>query len=130
MAKSKSDPLLSALIAKLPPQGEEWPVDQQLAWLNLMALSFGAIYGGNAAARLGITGASLPGPALVPKRKPAHPFIIDKDGIAKRGNGERVMPTDVDDILVDIRGPDGDLGSIIWADGSKGSRSGLTIIAA
>ena len=52
VSESKSDPLLSALIDTLPPVNKNWPVDRQMSWLHLMAIAFGAVYGGDAAARL------------------------------------------------------------------------------
>ena len=139
--KSKSDPLLAALIAKLPPSDAEWHVDRQLAWLHLTAMAFGAVYGGDAAARLGGSAAEQakaatallvePTPSARPS-KPAvtHEFIIDEEGYVRRGNGRRVMPSDVNDMIVDLRG-DSDLRTIVWADDSTGlNGQDLTIVAA
>jgi hypothetical protein len=47
-----ADPLFAAMIAKLPSADKGWDVDRQLAWLNMMAMAFGTVYGGNAAERL------------------------------------------------------------------------------
>jgi hypothetical protein len=68
------------------------------------------------------------------KRKP-HPtafkFIIDNQGVVRRGNGEPVLPSDVTDIIHDYRDGEADLRSIIWADGSTGlNGQDLTIVAA
>ena len=97
MPKLKTDPLIAALIAKLPSSsGEEWPVDRQLSWLRLMAMAFGTVYGGDAAAQFG-QGSTFKPLALVPRqKKPEHPFVIDEKGYARRGTGERVMPKDID----------------------------------
>jgi hypothetical protein len=75
-------------------------------------------------------------PATTPasKRKP-HPtafkFVIDHQGVVRRGNGEPVLPSDVTDIIHDYREGEADLRSIIWADGSTGlNGQDLTIVAA
>lgn len=47
-----ADPLFAAMIAKLPAPDKPWDVDRQLAWLNMMAMAFGTVYGGNAAEKL------------------------------------------------------------------------------
>ena len=131
MPRTKSDPLLAALIAKLPPTNTEWLVERQLAWLNLMAMAFGTVYGGDAAARLGIkvdgsalssaspATASSAAPAFV-KPKPSYPFIIDEHGYVRDKKGKQVLPTQVTDMIVDLRGEGGDLREIVWADGSTG----------
>jgi len=143
-AKAKSDPLISALIAKLPSGDKDWPVDRQLAWLNLMAMAFGAVYGGDAAARLGIrvdgsahvaspaaAGSAAPAAPVV-KPKPVYPFIIDHDNVAKNGKTKKpVLANEVTDTLFDLRGMDGDMKTIVWADGSTGlNGADLSIVAA
>lgn len=135
MPRPKSDPLLSALIAKLPASGEDWPVDRQLAWLNMFATAMGVVYGGDAAARLG----AKPAPVVVttappkPRHNPAagHPFIIDKNGFVKRAEGgKRVLPDEVDGTIFDTRGIDSDLRTIIWKDNSRGLNGrDLTIVS-
>ena len=127
MPRTKSDPLLSALIAKLPPSDTDWSVDRQLAWLNLMAMAFGAVYGGDAAARLGIKAgeqqkASAAHMPSAPLRQPArnYRFIIDEAGYVRNGKGKRILPSDVTEAITDLRGMDGDLRTIVWADESTG----------
>lgn len=118
MPRHKIDPLLAALIKKLPA-GNEWPVDRQLAWLNMTAMAFGSIYGGDAAQRLGIKPEKIEPPKFEPVKR-RHPFIIDEKGYVKRGTGERIMPKDVAGEIFDMRGFDSDLRAIIWADDSTG----------
>lgn len=141
MARTKRDPLIAAMIAKLP-DGGEWPVDRQLSWLNLMAMAFGTVYGGDAAARL----VHLPQPsyptrddviaAMPPKlrdvyTKPQFPFYIDLDGNALNKHGKPINAKDVQGELVDLRGMDGDVKTIRWADGTMGlNGADLTIVAA
>lgn len=143
MARPKSsDPLLAALIAKLPPTNTEWPVDKQMAWLNNMAMAFGLVYGGNACERLKGDTAEQPKaaqpappaapPAPAPPKKPTYPFIIDTDGFARRGTGDkaRVTPDQITDMIFDLRGLDGDMKTIVWADDSTGLNGrDLTIVA-
>jgi hypothetical protein len=140
MPRKKSDPLLAALIAKLPADGTDWPVDKQMAWLNLMAMAFATVYGGNAAERLAavekpaqsvasVVASASPAPSK--PAKPKYPFIIDEQGFAKKASGIRILPADVTDILYDLRGIDGDMNTIVWADESTGLNGrDLTIAAA
>jgi hypothetical protein len=128
MARPKSaDPLIEALIKRLPPGDTEWPVDKQLAWLNLMAMAFGTVYGGDAARRAVIDHLGPPLAAsnvsTLPSRKPKlnlHKFYVDAEGYARRNNGDRILPKDVTDTLYDHRGIDGDMKTITWADDSQG----------
>lgn len=143
MAKPKADPLIAALIAKLPQPGTEWAEDKQEGWLRLMAMAFGQVYGGDVMTRLGgkpaePPAATAPPPAPKPappspKPTPTYPFLIDKQGFARKKNeqGPRVRPDEVTDILYDLRGMDGDITAIIWADDSMGLNGrDLTIVAA
>jgi hypothetical protein len=121
------DPLLAALIAKLPPSSEPWSEEAQLLWLQHMAMAFSGIYGGAVAARLGVTSAqgvlSSPTAPVVPKLKPAKPtykFYIDSDSYVRNQSGKRILPKDVTDLLIDTRGSDSDVGSITWADDTQG----------
>lgn len=121
MPRHKFDPLLSALISKLPPAGTEWPMDRQLAWLNLMAMAFGTVYGGEAAGQLAAERAKKPVVPSKPFKPIEYPFYIDKNCYARKRGGERILPKDVGaGTLHDLRGEDGDLRSIVWADDSKG----------
>lgn len=134
MSRKKSDPLIAALIAKLPASNDEWPVDQQIAWLNLMAMAFGAVWGGDAAARIKhaqpATANVQPAKPQAPV-KPTYPFYIDEKGYAKNRAGKRVTAKDVGGEIYDLRGIDGDMGGIIWADDSKGlNGADLMVVAA
>jgi hypothetical protein len=151
------DPLFAAMIAKLPAPDKPWDVDRQLAWLNMMAMAFGTVYGGNAAERLACkchdTQHGAPGQMPAPSPLPAapalavqplqrfqrngaangaepvseakpipHAFYIDTEGYARRKGGERVLPADVPGEIADMRGETGDLGAVVWADGSQGAQ--------
>lgn len=135
MPRSKRDPLIAAMIAKLPDG--EWPVDRQLAWLQLMAMAFGTVYGGDVAARLKNWIAVTPqtfkpiGLPLSINPPPQFPFYIDEQGNARKQDGSPVKASEVKGDLVDLRGQDGDMKTIRWADGTTGlNGADLTIIAA
>ena len=131
MSKPKTNPLLAALIGELPPAQTQWPVERQLAWLHLTAQAFGVVYGGDAAAQLANKivadqpkAAAQPTPPAPPPKPaaPVYPFIIDQQNFVRKGKGkkERVLPGEVTDIIYDLRGMDGDIGTVVWADDSVG----------
>jgi hypothetical protein len=45
------DPLIAALIQKLPPEGP-WPVDERVTWLKMLAMAFQITYGQEAEIRI------------------------------------------------------------------------------
>jgi hypothetical protein len=139
-ARRRADPLLAALISELPPNGTDWSVDRQKAWLKLMAHALSTKYGGDVAAEME-SGAHAPqrppvsesggqakpvyidhaGEARPTKPEDIYSFFIDYAGFARRKGGERVNPQDVTDTLIDIRGVgDPDAFTVIWANGSEG----------
>jgi len=121
MPKPKTDPLLAAVIAKLPPVGDEFSQDAQLAWLRMMAMAMSTVYGGDAVNQMGKVPVSVPSvKRLPPVPGGIHQFLIDKDGFAKRASGERVLPKEVSGPIFDMRGATGDMRGIVWADGSTG----------
>ncbi|MCK9549127.1 hypothetical protein [Aquamicrobium sp.] len=136
MARTKTDPLISALIAKLPPSGEGWPVDRQIAWLKMMAQAFAVVYGGNAVAQLDAQEVAAPKAAPAPpppKPEPKYPFVIDTQGYVRKSNakGKRVLPGEIDNVVHDLSNGAVDLRSIIWADDSTGlNGADLTIVGA
>ncbi len=131
---TKLDPLIAALIDKIPAPGGDWPVEQQLSWLRLMAMAMDNVYGGGVAATLGDQRAgyqaaaqSPPAPVAPPpfpsqKVVERHRFVIDKSGMAlDTKRGEAINPEDIEgDFIVDERGIEGDVKTILWADGSTG----------
>lgn len=141
MARAKfpaTDPLLAALIAKLPPADTDWPEQKQIGWLKLMAMAFAQIYGGDALAHFGIPATpsapqqAKPAPPPAKPKPPQYPFIIDKDGYARNGRtNARISPDQATDMIADLRGMDGDMKTIVWADDSQGLNGrDLTIVAA
>lgn len=118
-----ADPLIAALIAKLPAPGQEFPSDRQKAWLQLMAMALATSYGGEAVSlEAQPPAAPPPQPQKFSKPQPVYPFIIDKEGYARNGKTmTRVMPSDIGaQTVTDLRGEMGDMRGIIWADNSTG----------
>lgn len=143
VASGAQDPLLSAMVDKLPAAGTPWQAADRQAWLTMMSNAFDVVYGG-------ATGGSMArahAPARPPARKrpaakksrphappkkpklvqPGPPFFIDRQGIARRAGGDRIMPADVAGILVDKRGESGDLATITWSDDSTGIPRGVQL---
>lgn len=134
------DPLIGALLAKLPAAGTAWPREQQVAWLRMLAMALEVTYPGGeglasalelpaflpAKAAAAMQPASAPEPPR-PPAKPRPPFVIDLQGHARNERGEPVLPEDVNDIMVDERGELGDLAAIVWADGTTGIPKGMQL---
>lgn len=127
MARPKRDPLIAAMIAKLPEAGP-WPVEDQAAWLDLMRMTFGLVYGGAVAKSQPVTATEVR--AMASKMDARYPFYIDTDGVAKGKAGRPINPRDIKGELFDLRGEHGDMKTIRWADGSTGlNGADLTIVA-
>lgn len=131
------DPLLDAVIGKLPPAGERWPEEGRIAWLKMMAMAFDLVYGptevdlpwpaGEARSPFsgapvggGMADAAGPKPLPVTGTEPDR-FYIDVKGHARKDPGR--IPITVNDVptgevIWDER-PLGkrDLDTIVWADG-------------
>lgn len=128
MPRPKSgDPLLNALIAKLPAPGTNWPAKDRQAWLGLMTQAFDIVYGveGSVAVPAAVPAANKPAKASAPPSEmDGYKFYIAKDGTAWRyggpkGKDARVMPDEVTDAILDLR-PVSDLRTVVWADDSTG----------
>lgn len=125
-------PLVQAVFDTLPARDKSFPGEQRTAWLKMMATAFDVAYGvgGEDLSWVKFTTLvgtkALPGLADVkpeppkPLAKPGPQFIIDEQGFARSQDGAQVNPGDVADVIYDKRGEQGDLGAIIWADGSRG----------
>lgn len=134
------DALLSAIVDKLPPASTPWPAADRQAWLTMMNNAFDVVYGAAKGETMPRATAparsparkSQPRKAVAAKRKPqpvtgGPRFFIDRQGIARRAGGDRIMPAEVAGILVDKRGQTGDLATITWADDSMGIPKGLQL---
>lgn len=145
-ARPRLDPLLAALIEKLPAGGEEWPATERRAWLQMMGMAFDVVYGicdrvlvvgasgsmaveatyeatGDGSMRLtSVKPAEQPRPGNAP-----YQFYIDLAGYVMKGDGSRCMPDEAKGwTIYDVRG-EADLNAIIWADDSRGVPRGMQL---
>jgi hypothetical protein len=134
------DPVLAALIAKLPPTGSVWPAKKRAAWIQLIWTTFELVYELEAGDMLElpaflsavgpVSSATVAPAAAAEAAKPApssFAFYIDRDGFARRADHARVLAGDVGgNILYDERG-EGDFMTIVWADNSVGVPRGLQL---
>lgn len=129
---ARIDPLLSAVIAKLPPAGGAFPRENRVNWLKMVAMALGSAYGEVGAIAIdpaapaprrddhGAPIPMMPSAPAPPNSCPRYTFFIDQEGKARRMNGDRINPNQLNgEVLYDLRG-EGDLGAIIWADDTRG----------
>lgn len=127
--KPKHSPIIDALYESLPAREDGFSPDQQAEWIEMMRRALRLTYGGGPLPPAATVEAAAPAPAAsaepVPapparkKKAAAFPFFIDHQGYARKKNGDQVLPSEVTDILYDLRG-EAPSESIIWADGSQG----------
>lgn len=147
--RGRDDSLLAALVEKLPAPGTSWSAEARQAWLNMMSGAFDVVYGAaaggsmnSASPRSTVQHVAAPRrrPAAKPKAKgkskskarpklaaPGPAFFIDRQHYARARGGERIMPNQVGGYLVDLRGMNGDIAQIIWADDSVGIPKGVVL---
>ena len=135
----KRDPVIAALIAKLPAESGQFTRAQRVNWLRQIAMAMDGAYGvqasipiDSAAAELVMSGGlvEMPNPIAA---KPASPaliaaaaepdeirYYVDRDGFARKEPGNaRIKPFEVPpgETLEDEREGDDELDTIKWADG-------------
>ena len=69
--KGASEPLIAAMLARLPAPGQPWSADERMAWLRMMAGAFDVVYGPQSPIAIGmqarpIAAEELPNP-IVPR---------------------------------------------------------------
>lgn len=118
------DPLLDALIGKLPAPGEAWPQADRDVWFSLMRSAFDLVYGRDGQP------APTPAPVDLPKlplRGDEVPseirgkWHVDAGGVARSPDGEEAPLEGVPrgTVLLDLRTEgDGRIDTVIWADGT------------
>lgn len=138
------DPLMAAVVWKLPKTGTEFSAEQRVAWLKLMAMAFDVAYGAleQSAPELlaHAIGAQRDPPVLVPRElvsaaptaapPPKHAgydFYVTLDGTVCDAKGNPVLVGDVpaDETIFDYRPVTGDfrdVAGLTWADGSQGTQ--------
>jgi hypothetical protein len=138
-SQAKRDPLLAALIARLPA-APEWPCADRSAWLRMMAMAFDVVYGpcggvpiapdGDAPAPTQARAADEAAAALRAQPAQAAPsgaprFYVDHDGFAMGvfDNGAGCRPIAIEDLLLGATLWDertgmesGDIAAILWRD--------------
>lgn len=133
----KRDPVISALIAKLPPEAGSFDRARRVNWLRQVAMAFDGAYGVQLAIAIdehaGVTVSGKDAPLDIPLILPRPPapiaapadedeirYFIDEQGFARMDpGGKRVKPTDIPSgsDIEDERDGDDSLDTIKWADG-------------
>jgi len=124
--KPQIDPLLAALIARLPRPGTNWPTKDRVAWLEMTERALDVVYPRD---MTDIPDAHPQHNGHAAPSEPVYPQYIDREGFVRRAGGVRINYPEVDGRLYDLRG-EGDLGSIKWADDSTGVLGKMLDIAA
>lgn len=138
MTKATMDPLMQALIDRVPNPEEDWTEDAQFAWLEMLAHSMTLIYGGRVIDRLRPhqtveaqppanvlpmrARTSRPAPEQPDTRPEETKFHIDQSGFVRNTRtGQPVNVADVEGFdIFDTRGEKSDFRTLIWANGDKG----------
>jgi hypothetical protein len=129
-ASVAADPLLAAIIAKLPAASSGWPVEQRKAWLHMMEMAFDVVYGPSDAKAAPVS-IDPPRTAVGVAMGVAHAgfdYYVDPEGeVLNAIDNSNVLPSDVgDEMIYDYRrGPARDRATVIWADGSIGASPGM-----
>lgn len=120
-----NDGLILAVLEKIPNTGAAWPKAKRKVWMGLIEQAFELAFseGGEA-----VAATEEPKPKADPRS--AYRFYIDEDGVVRNVNGDPVSASQVDDTIYDVRGIDGDVGSIMWADGKRGLNGADVMITA
>ena len=118
--RTRRDPLLEAVIAKLPARDAGFPATEREAWLKLLVNALDVAYGPGAAAVPAVP-VPAPRPAQVIMAEARYPFYVDPDGFARGPDGCEIVAQEIraGETLWDLR-PEGnrELATIIWADGT------------
>jgi hypothetical protein len=154
--KQRHDPMIVALIGKLPSDQTPFPLDRRLAWLRMAAMTFDLVYGveepitltggvppGDARVGNDALGASAKAsvaqtlavpkdPARLPRpRLPDQMYVIDLDGVAwGRDAPLSLSAIGSDDPIWDFRPGEQGVESVIWSDPANGKIPQLMILKA
>ena len=115
--RTQRDPLLEAVIAKLPARDAGFPAVEREAWLRLLVNALDVAYG-----VAGGEMAALRSGAPQPKDAASvYPFYVDPEGFARGHGGREIFASEIPagGTLWDLRPEDNrELATIIWADGT------------
>lgn len=137
-ANTGRDPLLDAVIAKLPARDAGFPASERAAWLTLLRNALDVAYGVAGAEPTSnpvLTASPSREPVgtyrIIPAAKP-NPYVVDADGFARGPDGHEILPGEIPrgEILWDLR-PEGAgrgyLSTVIWRDGTWPAVTGITL---
>lgn len=133
----KRDPVIGALIAKIPADGASFTRAQRVNWLRMVAMAFDGAFGvempiaidaapvvTHSQEPIEMPNVLLPAAPPQPISAPADPdeirYYVDKAGLARmEPGGKRIRPMDIPAgaELEDERDGDDSLDTIKWADG-------------
>lgn len=136
-ANTGRDPLLDAVIAKLPARDAGFPAPERIAWITLLCNVLDVVYGvvpHVVAARAipSVTEPELSKPLDAAPGAKSYAFYVDADGFARGPDGNEILPGEIPrgEILWDLRTRDagrGYLSSVIWRDGTWPAVTGITL---
>jgi hypothetical protein len=118
------DPLLEALIGKLPEAGQPWPQADRDVWFTLMRSAFDLVYGRDGQPAPKPTVTDLPRLPLVGdtvEEPVVQTWHIDAGGFARAPTGEEapLEGTPRGTVFLDLRPQsDGRVDTVTWADGT------------
>lgn len=134
----RRDPVIAALIAKIPPEGQPFDRARRVNWLRQFAMALDGAFGVQPQIFIDVDPpvlfsggpidlpsvlkpSSAPAPIAAPAEDDEIRYFIDASGMARVSPGnKRIRPVDVPNgaTIEDERGDDTDLDTIKWADGS------------
>lgn len=135
----RRDPVIAALIAKLPAEGGRFDRAMRINWLRMIAMAFDGAFGveppfsidtaalvravypsGGSMSETPSSPAAPPAPITAPAEPDEIRYYVDANGFARVEPGnQRIKPFDVPvgSTLEDEREGEGELDTIKWADG-------------
>jgi hypothetical protein len=122
--RTQRDPLLDAVIAKLPAHDAGFPAAQREAWMTLLRHALDMAYG---AERVPVQAETTHGRQMqvdIHRQSSATGgpiFHVDAEGFARSPDGREIVAQDVPrgETLWDLRSSGaGDLSTVVWANGT------------
>ena len=108
---SRRDPLLSAVLARLPARGAGFPAAEREAWLTLLRHALDVAYGAASPQRSA---------AAAPVNAGAYKSHVDAEGFARGPDGKQIMAAEIPqgEPLWDLRGFDvGNIETVAFRNG-------------
>jgi len=128
--KTERDPLLDAVINKLPARDAGFPATERQAWLKLLVDALDVAYGVAGDGSHGLLPSASVAPAKPPATKVPYAFHVDRDGFARGPHGREIIAQEIPagETLWDLR-PEGagNLDTVMWQDGSWPAKALATL---